>query len=120
MKRFLVRSLVQAAACGLAILAAAPASAQSDYPKQPIRMIVGFAPGGISDVLARALAAKVSSQIGQGIIVCKHTDPVRRFSDGPVPCNVKTFSLFANVTYRRELGDQFFRAFVGRSIVDHE
>ncbi|MEJ8836260.1 Bug family tripartite tricarboxylate transporter substrate binding protein [Ramlibacter sp. AN1133] len=69
MKHLLVRGLLQAAACGLAVLASAPALAQADYPKQPIRMIVGFAPGGISDVLARALAAKVSSQVGQGVIV---------------------------------------------------
>jgi tripartite-type tricarboxylate transporter receptor subunit TctC len=69
MKHSLVRSLVRAAVCGLAVLASAPALAQADYPKQPIRMLVGFAPGGISDVLARALAAKVSSQIGQGVIV---------------------------------------------------
>src|SRR4051812_47023212 len=69
MKPVLVRSLLQVALCGLAVLASAPALAQSDYPKQPIRMLVGFAPGGISDVLARALAAKVSSQIGQSVIV---------------------------------------------------
>ncbi|HEX7887848.1 MAG TPA: tripartite tricarboxylate transporter substrate binding protein [Ramlibacter sp.] len=56
-------------ALALAAVASLPAAAQSDYPKQPIRMFVGFAPGGISDVLARALAAKVSTQIGQSIIV---------------------------------------------------
>jgi len=32
-------------------------------------MVVGFAPGGISDVLARALAAKLTTQIGQPVIV---------------------------------------------------
>jgi tripartite-type tricarboxylate transporter receptor subunit TctC len=69
MKQVLARFLARAAACGLALVAAAPAFAQADYPRQPIRMLVGFAPGGISDVLARALAAKVSSQIGQNVIV---------------------------------------------------
>ena len=69
MKRLLVRSVLRLAACVLAILASAPALAQADYPKQPIRMIVGFAPGGISDVLARALATRVSSQVGQSVIV---------------------------------------------------
>ncbi|GAB3770482.1 tripartite tricarboxylate transporter substrate binding protein [Ramlibacter monticola] len=69
MKIVLVRFLARAAACGLALLVAAPTFAQVDYPRQPIRMLVGFAPGGISDVLARALAAKVSSQIGQNVIV---------------------------------------------------
>jgi tripartite-type tricarboxylate transporter receptor subunit TctC len=62
-------SLVRAAFCSLALLAAAPTFAQSDYPRQAIRMVVGFAPGGISDVLARAIAAKLSTQIGQAVIV---------------------------------------------------
>ena len=69
MQSVLVRCLLRAALCGLAVLASAPAFAQADYPKQPIRMLVGFAPGGISDVLARALAVKVSTQIGQNVIV---------------------------------------------------
>lgn len=43
--------------------------AQSDYPRQPIRMVVGFASGGISDVLARAIAAKMSVNLGQQVVV---------------------------------------------------
>ena len=45
------------------------AQAQSDYPRQPIKMVVGFASGGISDVLARAIAAKMSNTIGQTVFV---------------------------------------------------
>ena len=45
------------------------ALAQSDFPNKPIRLIVGFTAGGISDVLGRALAAKLSSNIGQQVIV---------------------------------------------------
>lgn len=63
------RSLVRAAFCSLALLAAGSVLAQADYPRQPIRMIVGFAPGGISDVLARALAVKVGAQLGQPVVV---------------------------------------------------
>lgn len=43
--------------------------AQADYPRQPIRMVVGFASGGISDVLARAIAAKMSVNLGQQVVV---------------------------------------------------
>ncbi len=43
--------------------------AQADYPTKPIRLVVGFAAGGISDVLARALAAKLSQNLGQQMIV---------------------------------------------------
>ena len=45
------------------------ACAQSDYPNKPVRMVVGFAAGGISDVLGRAIAIPVSKQLGQQVIV---------------------------------------------------
>jgi tripartite-type tricarboxylate transporter receptor subunit TctC len=55
----------------LALLAGAgwDARAQSDFPNKPIRLIVGFTAGGISDVLGRALTAKLSSNIGQQVVV---------------------------------------------------
>ena len=40
------------------------AFAQSDYPNKPIRMVVGFAAGGISDVLGRAIAIPLGKQLG--------------------------------------------------------
>ena len=45
------------------------ASAQSDYPNKPVRLVVGFAAGGISDVLARAIVIPLSKQLGQQVIV---------------------------------------------------
>jgi tripartite-type tricarboxylate transporter receptor subunit TctC len=45
-----------------------PAFAQ-DFPNKPIRMVVGFPPGGGIDQLARILAEGMSSQLGQNIIV---------------------------------------------------
>ena len=64
----LAKCLVRAALVA-SILAAGPALSQTDYPNQPIRMVVGFTPGGISDVLARALAAKLTAQMAQTVIV---------------------------------------------------
>ncbi|MDB5883255.1 MAG: tripartite tricarboxylate transporter substrate binding protein [Ramlibacter sp.] len=53
-----------------AVCAAAPAAAQTPaYPTRPITMVVGFTPGGISDVMARALAARLTVQMGQTVIV---------------------------------------------------
>jgi len=43
--------------------------AQGDYPSKPIRLVVGFAAGGISDVLARAIVIPVSKQMGQAVVV---------------------------------------------------
>jgi tripartite-type tricarboxylate transporter receptor subunit TctC len=51
------------------LLVAGPALAQSDYPNKPVRMIVGFAAGGISDVLGRAVAITLSKQLGQQVVV---------------------------------------------------
>ncbi|MPZ45455.1 MAG: tripartite tricarboxylate transporter substrate binding protein [Betaproteobacteria bacterium] len=50
-------------------LAAAPAWAQTGYPGKPIRLVHGFTPGGISDVLARAIGAKLSDRLGQQVLV---------------------------------------------------
>jgi tripartite-type tricarboxylate transporter receptor subunit TctC len=53
----------------LAACLTGPALAQSDYPNRPVKMVVGFAAGGISDVLGRAVAAKMTTTIGQPVIV---------------------------------------------------
>ena len=44
------------------------ASAQS-YPSKPIRFIVGFAPGGVTDIVARALSQKLYERFGQQVVV---------------------------------------------------
>ncbi|MBI3374813.1 MAG: tripartite tricarboxylate transporter substrate binding protein [Betaproteobacteria bacterium] len=49
-------------------LASVAASAQT-YPSKPIRIIVPFAPGGTSDILARALAPRITEAMGQPVIV---------------------------------------------------
>jgi len=50
------------------LLAAGVASAQ-DYPTKPVRMIVPFAPGGASDVVARIITPGLTKELGQTIIV---------------------------------------------------
>jgi len=42
---------------------------QTDYPNKPVRMVVGFPAGGISDVLGRAVAITLAKQLGQPVIV---------------------------------------------------
>ena len=49
---------------------AAPAVAQaSDYPNRPIRVIVPFPPGGPTDLIARAVGAKLTERWGQPVLV---------------------------------------------------
>jgi len=53
---------------GLAAVQAAVADA-ADYPARPMRYIVGFAPGGINDILARIVGQKLNESWGQTVIV---------------------------------------------------
>lgn len=43
--------------------------AQAEYPVKPIRMLVGVAPGGATDIIARALAAKLTERFSRQVIV---------------------------------------------------
>jgi len=52
----------------LVLLVAASAAAQS-YPDKPIKMIIGFPPGGAPDVVARLLGQKLSEALGQPIVM---------------------------------------------------
>lgn len=56
-----------AAACAIA-LAGTVASAQ-DYPARPVKIIVGFAPGGGTDIAARIIAKKLGDNLNQQILV---------------------------------------------------
>jgi tripartite-type tricarboxylate transporter receptor subunit TctC len=57
------------AAAALVSAFAAPAIAQTAFPNKPIRLLVGFAPGGGTDIVARALGVKMSEILGQPIVV---------------------------------------------------
>jgi tripartite-type tricarboxylate transporter receptor subunit TctC len=50
-------------------LAVPHAPAQQGYPNKPVRIVHGFTPGGISDVLARSLGAKLTVSLGQRVLV---------------------------------------------------
>jgi len=56
-------------AAGLLVFAAAPATAAGHYPDRPVTIVVGFPPGGASDIMARILTAKLGSVLGQSFVV---------------------------------------------------
>jgi tripartite-type tricarboxylate transporter receptor subunit TctC len=56
-------------AAAAALVAAAGAYAQSDYPNKPVTMIVPFPPGGVADITARPVAEAMGRYLKQPIVV---------------------------------------------------
>src|SRR5687768_12715567 len=55
---------------GALLIALTPAAALAQaYPTKPIRFIVGFLPGGGSDIFARLIAQSLTERIGQQVVV---------------------------------------------------
>ena len=99
-------ALLLTLACGLA-------SAQ-DYPNKPVRMVVGFPPGGGTDVVARILQPRLSELLGQAVVidnrpgatgtvaagqVAKSAPDGYTIMMGHVSVNAIAPSLFANLPY---------------------
>lgn len=70
---FLRRRELLAGSCAFAVAAAftslaTPAQAQSAYPSRPIRLIIPFAPGGVTDTSGRIVADYLSKKLGQQVV----------------------------------------------------
>jgi tripartite-type tricarboxylate transporter receptor subunit TctC len=60
---------VKTLACVILGLVSISVPAQSNYPNRPIKLVVGFVAGGVSDVMARILAPELQKALGQPVLV---------------------------------------------------
>jgi tripartite-type tricarboxylate transporter receptor subunit TctC len=74
--RFCVTRHVIAVALALLVLVAgystaaqATATAVQAYPNRPLRLVVGLAPGGTQDLIARAVSRQLAARLGQNVVI---------------------------------------------------
>jgi tripartite-type tricarboxylate transporter receptor subunit TctC len=69
-RRRLLRAFRGASALAMAVLALhVPGAMAQAYPERTVKIVVGFAPGGTNDILARLIAQKLQDKLKQGFIV---------------------------------------------------
>ena len=54
---------------GAALAIASVAAAAQPYPSRPVRIVVGFAPGGAADTVARAMSDAMGKALGQTVVI---------------------------------------------------
>jgi tripartite-type tricarboxylate transporter receptor subunit TctC len=66
---FAARLAAGVTALALALIETSAAVAQAGYPNKPIRILVGFAPGGPSDIVSRVVGAKMGEILGAQVVI---------------------------------------------------
>src|SRR3954469_25167059 len=65
----IAKTLAGSALLAAMLCAMGPAAAAESYPARPVRMIIPAGAGGVTDILGRVVASKLSDSMGQQVIV---------------------------------------------------
>ncbi len=63
------RAGIAALSSTFVLASAAPVSAQTKFPDRPVQLVIPFAPGGVTDLIARTIQPKLSEELGQNVII---------------------------------------------------
>jgi tripartite-type tricarboxylate transporter receptor subunit TctC len=63
------RAAILVIAIGLSTAASIGGATALEYPTRPVRWVVGFAPGGANDIIARLIGARLSERLGQQFVI---------------------------------------------------
>ena len=111
------RTFLHLTACAAALPVAPRIAWAQTYPERPVRLIVGFAPGGATDIAARLMGQWLSEQFGQQFVIENRTGAasniateavVRASADGYTLLTVTVANAF-NATLYDKLGFNFLR-----------
>ncbi|HEU0085164.1 MAG TPA: tripartite tricarboxylate transporter substrate-binding protein, partial [Bradyrhizobium sp.] len=56
-------------AFGLSVVGPLGSAAALDYPTRPVRWVVGYPPGGATDIIARLIGQRLSERLGQQFVI---------------------------------------------------
>ena len=117
-RRHAIAALLAAVAAA-PVLAQTPAAAPGAYPTQPIRLLVGYAPGGPTDIIARLIAIRLQEALGQSVVVENKagassniaSDEVARAKPDGYTLLLGTIANATNMTFYKKLNYDTMRSF---------
>jgi tripartite-type tricarboxylate transporter receptor subunit TctC len=63
------RTAICLIAIGISATASIPGASAADYPARPVRWVVGYPPGGATDIIARLIGQRLSERLGQQFVI---------------------------------------------------